>query len=279
MVSRNRKKNKGKERKAKKEAERMEAERLVSRQLWWGWAIGEKQLVGRTITCDHGYGELPNNLDHPVASFMDAFISGWHNGAASCSVFELITPLLKAHPQVGNDESYKNEVVDIMTSMGTNMLLNRGDACIKGALNLARSIVILENCGTGSYYVTSNSRVVQTRVRDLHTNVISSERDALKFYSKRIPCSCLKKMHQEVRRAIPKTGKCFGCQKEKERVKLSVCSRCMVMQFCSRECQVANWHKHERDCDILVNAHKERLGDNNTIEDTTDESYFSIHSL
>ena len=57
-------------------------------------------------------------------------------------------------------------------------------------------------------------------------------------------------MHLEARKTIPKMGKCFNCKVEKERVDLSVCNRCMVMQYCSRECQVAAWPSHKLDCDV-----------------------------
>ena len=95
-------------------------------------------------------------------------------------------------------------------------------------------------------------------MRDIRENVSSGLRDALKFYSKRTPCSCLKSMRQEARKTIPKMGRCYGCKEEKERASLSVCSRCMVTHYCSRECQVTHWPKHKRECDHFVNAHKQQ---------------------
>jgi len=97
-----------------------------------------------------------------------------------------------------------------------------------------------------------NSRRVQMKVRDLRLGTSSISRDALKFYSKRVSCSCLKSKHQKARRTIPKTGRCLNCNEEMERVALSVCGRCMVMQYCSKECQVFHWPKHKDDCDIFV---------------------------
>ena len=79
----------------------------------------------------------------------------------------------------------------------------------------------------------------------------SSRRDALKFYRKRIMCKCLKKMHLEARKSTPKMGNCCGCGKEMERVLLSVCSRCMVMHYCTRECQIADLPGHRKECDAL----------------------------
>ena len=59
-------------------------------------------------------------------------------------------------------------------------------------------------------------------------------------------------MHLETRKKEPKMGNCYTCNNEMERVSLSVCSRCMIEQYCSRECQVAAWPKHKEDCDEYV---------------------------
>ena len=65
----------------------------------------------------------------------------------------------------------------------------------------------------GTYDIDSviNKRVVITKWRDLEIKTRNSSRDSLKFYRKRIPCKCLKKMHLEARKATPKMGEgtCF----------------------------------------------------------------------
>ena len=86
----------------------------------------------------------------------------------------------------------------------------------------------------------------------------SGRRDALKFFSKRVSCSCLKTMHQKARTTLPKLGRCTGCNRIKERVALSVCSRCMITQYCSRECQVTDWPQHKKACDEIVKIHEEQ---------------------
>ena len=121
----------------------------------------------------------------------------------------------------------------------------RDNNILLSAFNLAKSVRVLENY-VDSMNVAVSNREVQIKIRDLH---YGSRRDALKFFSKRVSCSCLKSMHREARMTQPKMALCYGCQTEKKRVELSVCSRCMVTQFCSRECQVANWHKHKDKCD------------------------------
>jgi len=65
-------------------------------------------------------------------------------------------------------------------------------------------------------------------------------------------------MHQKARETIPKMGCCHVCSVRKERVDLWVCSRCMISQYCSRECQVRTWDKHKEECDLLVSVHEQR---------------------
>ena len=76
--------------------------------------------------------------------------------------------------------------------------------------------------------------------------------DALKFFRKRTSCSCLKDMHLEARKTLPKTGICYHCKERKERTLLMVCSRCRITQYCSRECQIADWSRHKVYCDEWI---------------------------
>ena len=243
MVSTSRKKNKGKDRKAKKEADRVEAERVRARNVWFKWVTGHKDLVGKTITCKHVMGEniLSMSDDHPVVRFMDILFSGSAKN---------ITSVIDSYPQVWNEDRYREMTVRSLIRVGTNMLFSE-DANVTGASTLARVIMLLEQYdGPDSVVAVMNSRRVQMKVRDLRIGTSSISRDALKFYSKRVSCSCLKSKHQKARRTIPKTGRCLNCNEEMERVALSVCGRCMVMQYCSKECQVFHWPKHKDDCDI-----------------------------
>ena len=243
MVSR--KRNKAKDRKAKK----IETKRATAHDMWWGFATTKAE-------CGHGC-ILPTDSDHPVSKFTDDFVTHWND--KSMNVLDLTNSSFQAHKHVWNDENYKQHAINILLRIGTNLLIhaNSENKNLGAALSLTRSIIILEqHDGTDSLEVVYNSRAAAAKMRDLSARNSSSRRDALKFYSKRIPCSCLQKMHKEARRDISKTGRCFGCQKEKERVALSVCSRCMLSQYCSRKCQVVDWHEHVRYCDQYVKNHK-----------------------
>jgi hypothetical protein len=81
------------------------------------------------------------------------------------------------------------------------------------------------------------------------------ERTVLKFFWRRIRCSCLDKVYEEAK-SIPKTGLCLNqqCRNKRlvERSKLRCCSRCRSVSYCSRECQAEDWSIHESFCDEVV---------------------------
>ena len=264
MVSTSRKKNKGKDRKAKKEASKAETERVRARELWLGWAVGKERITGTTITCDHGFGlDLVSiELDQPITSFLDELFTG-NNVAKFDSIF-------LTHPQLFNDERLKKKVINILTSIGTSLLSKNRNEYVCGdrehvatgwALLVARSIVVLEHhTVNGRLEDVLRSREVAKKRRDFDLGITanSGRRDTLKFYSKRASCSCLKGIHQMVRATQPKIGRCHWCNQMRDRKALSVCSRCMISQYCSRKCQVSAWDEHKEDCKQFVSVHEQQ---------------------
>ena len=185
--------------------------------------------------------------DHPVSNFMDQFYMNLYKGL---TVQRTLKEIFKSHQQIWNNEKHRKLVLAILARIGTNFLLRKEEECdVTWPVFIAQSVIALEHYnGTDDIDLVFNSRVVFSKNRDLNITG-SSRRDCLKFYRKRISCKCLKKRHLEARKTTPKFGICEYCEQEKERVALSVCSRCMIYQYCSRECQVADWHEHKCLCD------------------------------
>eukprot|EP00984_Skeletonema_dohrnii_P007850 scaffold2899_cov85-Skeletonema_dohrnii-CCMP3373.AAC.6 len=91
-------------------------------------------------------------------------------------------------------------------------------------------------------------RTSDTMRGDVHTLV--------KFFRKRVPCSCLEKKYEEVK-SITKMGRCYNPECPipcgfVERSKTFYCSRCRGVTYCSRECQKADWTEHKQCCDKLA---------------------------
>ena len=249
-----RKRNKGKERKAKKaeqEVERIEHEKKVVRDIWQGWARGEVMLdnVRVNAQCNHGFDlMIPDDNNHPVTSFMDAFFMNCNFGEGRKETVQHLTDTFGSQLAVWNNDRHRKMTRDLMLGIGANMILLGNEANSE----IVYVVVVLENYGgSGDIDSTINSRVVASKARDLSCGGSglergSSVRDVLKFYRKRLSCSCFKKMHLDARKTHPKLGMCNNCGQTKDRSLLSVCSKCRVCQYCSGECQIAawSWHKH-----------------------------------
>ena len=156
-----------------------------------------------------------------------------------------------SQPQVWILDNYRYMAINILVRIGTNLLLEKVGFDV---IDLAKIIVFLENYDERVYNTPDlifANRCVAKKLTDFLGERENHLRDALKFYRKRISCSCLKKMHLEARKTWLKLGVCCYCDEEKERSSLMVCSRCGVDQYCSRECQIADWSRHKGYCDLL----------------------------
>ena len=243
MPPKSRKRNKGKERKAKK-ADKVELERANANRFWQTWK--ENNRIG---CCKHGHDSVIAK-DHPVSNFLDEFFIHWIRKQKGYAM--ILRDMLRTHSPVWTNSNHREFATQTFVSIGTNMLLKDDNEINKMALSMAKTIVALEHydssAGPGLNSVFFN-RYANTKTRDLASYLSSTKRDLLKFYRKRLSCKCLKRMHLEARKSSPKMGSCTHCKLEKERVDLSVCSRCMITHYCSRQCQVDHWHKHEIACD------------------------------
>jgi len=238
---RSRKKSKGRERKAKKE----EAVRTAVYNEWRALARGEvidgNGRIVADVKCNHGFETvIPEDLNHPVCGFLSSYYNkmGW---------FEA---LFKHETTICTD-SNREMTIDIMISIGTNLIMYkklRTNEDIKHVCDIAMIITVLDHFNGVSIGSTICSREVTPKLRNLSYEGIERKRDVLKVFYKRNTCSCLGNMYSESRRTFRKLGHCNHCQKVSERALLDVCSQCMVTQYCSRECQVAAWHRHKNKC-------------------------------
>ena len=258
MVSR--KRNKGKERKEKQteaKAENEKAKITTLQSIWREWAHGiiyvnkiENVVIPK---CDHGCNMLiaADNDNHPVSRFMNEyFLNCLHKGMLS---LDNVRALFTAHQEFWNNVSHRKMAINILVRIGTNLVLAKAN----GQNYIADAIMVVENYnGESDIDLVLAKRSVLSKHRVLAHVGSSTRRDELKFYSKRITCSCLKEMHSEARKTMPKLGECDHCKVEQERALLRVCSRCRIIQYCSKGCQVADWPNHVLECDALVCANE-----------------------
>ena len=266
-----RKRNKGKDRKAKKaalEAEKVDSVKELVRHQWHAWARGLDDS-GRVISpCSHGGALIiPDDKNHPVCSFVDTFflntavhnmhtLHNMYDTFHKRNILQSLVDTFQRHAEVWKNESYRKMAIQILVHCGTTSLHCKDTGMPQ---EVTRAIVILENYdGVGGIDSVLYNPIASKKLRDIHLAGSSMKRDMLKFYRKRITCSCLKGMHLEARKTLPKLGACYLCDEEKERSLLMVCGRCKIAQYCSRECQIAAWPMHKSSCDAYVNFHKQQ---------------------
>ena len=223
---------------------------------WRACALENRRVITQ---CNHGCILIIPDDNHPVTSFMDAFFINCYFAEGDINIADILRDTFNKYPEVWNDDGHRKMTRDMMLRMGTNMILGNKVNVTGMPKDIAYAVVVLENYdGSGDLQTTVRSRVVTWKMRDLRCGKCGSIRDVLKIYRKRISCSCLKKMHLEVRKTLPKLGICYNCGEKKERSSLMVCSKCRVCQYCSRECQIEDWPSHKCTCDVLCEAHQRR---------------------
>ena len=58
---------------------------------------------------------------------------------------------------------------------------------------------------------------------------------------------------------LPKCSKCNSTSTKDMKTELSKCSRCLLVKYCSRECQVDHFEKHKAFCNSIKKKRKGML--------------------
>jgi hypothetical protein len=211
--------------------------------------------------CMHGFDPFPN--DHVCSKFIRAFAREYykclHNiytdGLEDERVF--IECLMGArestqdeYSEVWNDATKMKQVISYFLYNGTMLILDGDDNYFDSAM-FARffeqwlKVKVHKSQACINWPKVIEFGLVQS---DGHTLV--------KYFWRRIRCSCLDEKYEEVK-SITKMGLCFNhdCTRPKrivERSKLRCCSRCRSITYCSRECQAEDWSVHKEFCDEVA---------------------------
>jgi hypothetical protein len=212
---------------------------MVGFQEWRIWT-----MVGPTQGCNHGCPVLPAP-DHAVSLFMDDL---WAHAGAQESPDRFILGKFDNHRQVWDNATLRKLALDIVVSIGTNyIILDKDHHGIKLAGRLAVTIFLLEHYnGNGK----QNFHVAVCKATLVADDVKwGGEREGIRFYLKRISCTCLKAKYSLVKKLQPtRTSGCVICKQIKVRSSMMLCGRCKLTQYCSKECQAADWPIHKCEC-------------------------------
>ena len=259
-----RKRTKGKARKAAKEAKAKEAAKeeeeesqtvveasASQRQSRSSLEAQMQRLRIKTATslskCSHGRPPLSPGEEKICQDFINAFFA------------EFISQDILGEGFFTAYEATKDEYADVYSSeLGTviSILLCNGTQRILQGDNRKAAFCATLACYFEDYVavvhktkaISNWSKVVELYDADDHTLV--------SYYRKRIPCACLDEKYKEVK-SVKKMGVCYNltCSQPgrmKERSKMFSCTRCGVANYCSVECQRADWKIHKKNCDSIV---------------------------
>jgi hypothetical protein len=199
---------------------------MVDSQKWRIWA-----MVGLTQGCNHGCPLLPDP-DHVVSLFMDTM---WDRSGIQESVDRFILNTINNHRQVWDNATLRKLALDILLAIGTNIILSTD--------NRNKSY---DNNGNGKDDFHLAMWKTNLVAEDL---ICGGEREIIRFFLKRISCTCLKAKYSLVKKSQPtRTSGCFTCKQVKVRGSMMICGCCRAKQYCCEECQAADWPTHKVLC-------------------------------
>ena len=135
----------------------------------------------------------------------------------------------------GNDDNVQI-LRSLLLSLGVDLLLSDREYSSPPATIVAIAVLFVQH-----KFDIKEVRASDTSARALHDlNDGGSEEDTTRILSKRIPCNCLKEKHAQAK-AETKVGMCSYCRKLMDRKELMLCGGCKIPQYCSVECQKADW--------------------------------------
>jgi len=184
---------------------------------------------------------------HAVHNLMNTYEEGL--SSSNYSGLDGIKLAFEKHIEVLKDTAMRKMVMDILLSIGTNFILREG---VYDARAMTGPIILLE------HYDGENTLIpaMSSSTEKIGYMGGVAEKDTIHFYRKRISCSCLKKRYSQVKKCQERGAECFRCKKMTNRETLKACSRCKYAQYCSKECQVADWPSHKAICKQMCDVHK-----------------------
>ncbi|KAK1734241.1 hypothetical protein QTG54_015008 [Skeletonema marinoi] len=202
--------------------------------------------------CKHGL-DLLSNADNTCFQFVHAFEDAYFYEASGANISVCLIAAedatLDKFADVWDDSAKMEIAISFLLCTGTQYFLKGNYADARHSAVITRYFEQRIAVGLKQTQALVNwPKINEVYEGDVHTLV--------KFFRKRIPCSCLDAKYDEVK-SITKMGVCYNpeCSAplgKVERSKTMYCSRCRCVTYCSPECQKADWKLHRPSCDECV---------------------------
>lgn len=201
--------------------------------------------------CDHGCPHPPEGdiCNKFVVSFNERFAGSMPTGKSSQTQTTVLSKCIfdavnegfmsvgAGNQHLWEESTNLRKLVSYMESLGTDILLQFP---AKSAFPLALAIMIVETMET------KQSDLINTLFGPTRDFFDDMERETTRFFAKRNKCHCLKEQYSQLRKK-PSSGMCHHCEERKDRKDLKICTCCKIAQYCSKQCQAADWPKHRKN--------------------------------
>jgi len=88
---------------------------------------------------------------------------------------------------------------------------------------------------------------IMDEIQKLASDTVSP-RETIRFFHRRNSCDCLKELYYKLKENTARTSLCYNCLESVDIRKMSQCSQCKLVNYCSYECAVAHYPKHKPFC-------------------------------
>ncbi len=254
-----RKRDQGKARKAAKAKAKQAAEergnnQAASNELEQSLAAQTQRMqIGE---CMHGIDHLSSREISSQCQFMSAFFKPFEEARGSDTplpdcLLAARDATMEEYADVWNDSTKMEVAMSCLLCEGTNFIL-------KDKYDHASQIATAARYFEQHIAVVLEENQAMFRWNKLYEAHIADQNTLVKFFRRRIPCSCLDEKYEEVKK-ITEMGLCYNplCNCPGGRVEYSktmYCDGCRCVTYCSRECQKADWSKHKSKCEECAAA-------------------------
>jgi hypothetical protein len=212
-------------------------------------AAAEKEELKALEKCRHGYSPRTsgehNYCDTFAATFVEALFRDLDRGPDK--IFSDVKAATeKRFPGVWRNEKKLELIKSFCLSSGAEHIL-------KGDIKMAQCDAVASNLFEQLIDVALRRTKAEVFVGAKLNELFSADEHTLvRYFRKRIPCSCLDQKYTEVK-SIKKMGFCFNttCSHPNgvvERRTMLSCARCHWANYCSQECQTQHWTFHKKYC-------------------------------
>lgn len=199
-----------------------------------------KKSTERNNACKHGLSRLNNRC----LIFIQAFEKEYNTSMGGKCPCEVCSEIAISRAWSRLRDMYEDVAAPAKLECVVSHYAWKGTQAI-----LSGDIVDARACANFAFYfhnVNTRSTPDPSRRFELMS---ADEHTLVRFFKKRIPCSCLDELYKKVK-DITRIGICSNerCGNRIERSSMLNCSRCRKANYCSPGCQKEHWEKHKVFC-------------------------------